>query len=91
MVLPETLFDCNTKLDCIDFFNLHRHGRSPQQDAMFALEKMHFNNPFVTASVLLSADQENRLMTVYSNPEVVLDWTEYCSILTVKQIHFVGW
>ena len=91
MVLPKTLFDCNTKLDCIDFFNLHRHGRSPQQDAMFALEKMHFNNPFVTASVLLSEEQERRLMTVYSNPEVVLDWTEYCSILTVKQIHFVGW
>jgi hypothetical protein len=90
-MIPETLFDCHTKVECIDFFNQFRKGSSPQQDAMFALQKMHFNNPFVTTSIMLSLVQEQQLMALYSNPEVVLDWTAYCSILTVKQLHFVGW
>ena len=91
MVLPESLLDCTTKVDCSDFFNRCRTDRTPQQDAMFALQKMHFNNPFVTASVMLSEEQERQLMAIHNNPEVVLDWTEYCSTLTIKQIHFVGW
>lgn len=91
-MLPNSLFDCNTRDDCITYFNINRSSdRTPQLDATFALNKLEITNPFVTADVLLSLSQRINLETLCNTPVVDRDWSEYCNILTVKQIKFVGW
>ena len=85
-----SLFDCKTQDQCCDYFNAHRQS-TPQQDATFALEKMHETNPFLQPGLRLSTLQVDELEQLADCPEPTQDWAKYCSILTLPQIYFVGW
>lgn len=85
-----SLFDCTTQSQCRDYFNAHRLS-TPQKDAAFALNKLREDNPFFQPGLRLSAPQLENLEHLAHLPESTQDWATYCTILTVPQIHFVGW
>lgn len=87
---PSNFIDCENQVHFALYFNTHRarEGRTPVDDAQFALGKLK-HSPFATTDVRLTVVQEQRLRDVMAGCSKC--WNEYCDILTPKQIQFVGW
>ena len=74
-----------------DEYNNYRHetGRTAPEDAEFALKKLNE----VTTSYKLSNEQREQLRDLADGKPVngMQGWDAYCTILSPRQMEYVGW
>lgn len=82
-----TLQDCTTKDQCVHFLSERSRNFAPIEYAVFAMNKLAPTNPFMQSDLYLLPLQRHNLLQM--TPDA--PWKAYCDILTLEQLHFVGW